>query len=519
MWDDMGYILVFDIGTTAVKACLFDRQLKLLGFSSEEYRLLTPRAGWVELEPETYWKAVKAQALRVCEKTGVSPDEIEAISATTQGETLIPVDEAGRALRNAIVWLDERADEQARRISTRFKPETFYGRTGIPECNAYCPIAKLLWIKEQEPTIYNKTFKFLLLEDYILARLTGDFVTEKALCCTTGYFDIITDEYWKEMLDYCGIEPAKLPRPLECGAVLESKLRPELCSELKLSREVQIITSAMDQMTAAVGAGNLKPGIITETTGTGMCVAAASDKPDFTNPQRLTIYRHIYAKKYLIIPVSMTAGLVLKWFKDEFCADLAAEAAAKGESVYALIDNIVSAVPAASKGLILIPYFTGVLQPDNNPLAKGVFFGIGLDTGRPEFLRSILEGIGFMLKENIELIEKVQGRKAEEIRSLGGGARSAIWRRIKADISGIPIAAMTENECTALGAAILAAVAMGFYPDAASAAAASNRVAERSEPDAALKEQYQASYGKYRAVYAQLKGLFAESALSGNQHA
>ena len=507
----MEYILVFDIGTTAVKACLFDRQLKLLGSSIEEYRLLTPKPGWVELEPDTYWEAVKIQTAKVCEKTGASPLEIKAITATTQGETIIPVDEKGKALRNAIVWLDERASAQAKYISSRFPAEAFYSRTGIPECNGYCPVAKLLWIKEEENEIYKKAFKFLLLEDYILSRFTQDFVTEKALLCTTGYFDIIADEYWKEMLDFTGIEIAKLPRPLECGAVLDSSIRPELCSELNLSPEIRFISSAMDQMTAAVGAGNLKPGIITETTGTGMCTASTSWNPDFTNPMRLTIYRHIYPKKYLVIPVCMTAGLALKWFKDEFCADLANEAAAKGDSVYALIDGLASKAPASSNGLILIPYFTGLLQPDNNPSARGVFFGVGLNTGRSEFLRSIMEGIGFMLKENIELIEQVQGCKAEEIRSLGGGARSRIWRQIKADINGIPIASMAENECTALGAGILAAVALGYFKDAETAAEASNAIAERIKPDAALVGLYRESYLKYRAVYEHLKDLFSET--------
>ena len=504
----MGYILVFDIGTTAVKACIFNRQLKLLGYTSEEYHLLTPGTGRVELDPEIYWNAVKTQTAAVCKKTGLLPGEIEAITVTTQGETIIPVDETGKALRNAIVWLDERASEQAQRLSERFPPSVFYSRTGISECNGYCPIAKLLWIKEKEPEVYEKTCKFLLLEDYILARFTGAFVTEKALLCTTGYFDIIRDEYWKEMLDFTGIETNKLPCPSECGVILDSPVIPEICSELKLSNEVKFITSAMDQMTAAVGAGNISPGIITETTGTGMCIASASENPDFSNPRRITIYRHIYPKRYLIIPVSMTAGLVLKWFKDEFCADLVEQAAAKGVSVYSLIDEIVSKAPASSNGLILIPYLTGVLQPDHNPSAKGVFFGIGLNTGRPEFMRAILEGIGFMLKENVELIEKVQGCNAAEIRSLGGGAKSAIWRKIKADINGIPIAAMTENECTALGAGILASISLGYYPDAATAATASNRIAERIEPDGTLIKQYEEGYKKYRSVYEHLKNQF-----------
>jgi xylulokinase len=504
----MDCILVFDIGTTAVKTCLFSKELKLLGYSNEEYQLLTPGNGRVELESDTYWQAVKRGIARVCRDTGVDPKNIRALTATTQGETLIPVDRSGRALYNAIVWLDGRASKQAAWISERFPPKEFYQRTGVSECNGYCPVAKLLWIKENEPEIYDRTYKFLLLEDYILMKFTGQFVTEKALLCTTGYFDIITDTWWDGMLEYAGIDPDKLPTMLECGAVLPSPVLPDLCSEFGFSAGTAVISSAMDQMTAAVGAGNLKSGVITETTGTGMCVAAACDHPDFSNPARVTIYRHIYPKNYLIIPVSMTAGLVLKWFKDEFCAELTAEAKSQNRSVYACIDDLVAQASPLSNGLILVPYLTGVLQPDNNSAARGVFFGIGLNTGKPEFLRAIFEGIAFMLKENVELIEQVQGCRITEIRSLGGGAKSRIWRKIKADINGVAIAGMRENECTALGAAILAAQALGFYPDAAAAVAASNAVVERIEPDTALIDQYEAAYKKYRALYDNVKALF-----------
>jgi xylulokinase len=504
----MGYILVFDIGTTAVKACLFNRRLELLAHSVEEYRLLTPEQGRVELDPETYWRAVKTEMAGVCRAAGLSPGEIEAITITTQGETLIPVDSAGRALRNAVVWLDERAVKQAAKINERFSPELFYSRTGISECNGYCPVSKILWIKEEEPEIYRKTHMFLLLEDYIISRFTGEFVTEKSLLGTTGYFDIISDEYWEEMLVFAGIDPAKLPRPLECGTALESPVLPEIRSEWGLSAGVKIISSAMDQITAATGAGNLKPGIITETTGTGMCIAAASENPNFANPARVTIYRHIHAKTYLIIPVCMTAGLILKWFKDEFCADLAAEAKSRNQSVYARIDELASGAPPLSRGLVFVPYLNGVLQPDNNPSARGVFFGVGLNTGRPEFLRAILEGIGYMLKENIGLIEQTEGGTAKEIRSLGGGANSAIWRKIKADINGVDIIRMRENECTALGAAILAAVALGVYPSAASAAENANGIAERTAPDLLLGGQYAGAYQKYQGIYNNLKPFF-----------
>ena len=176
----MDYFLTFEIGTTSVKTCVFDRSLRLLGHANGEYRLLTERPGSVELEPETYWRAVLDGAKSAILRAGIDSNQIVAISCTTQGETFLPVDAEGNALRNAIVWLDERAGEQAKRLSERFPAEQFYRETGLPELNGYTPVAKLLWLKEHEPDVYAKAKTFLLLEDYIVFRLTGARVCESA---------------------------------------------------------------------------------------------------------------------------------------------------------------------------------------------------------------------------------------------------------------------------------------------------------------------------------------------------
>ena len=503
----MKYFLTFDVGTTSVKTCIFDESLHMLGYSNEEYQLITPENGIVEALPERYWEAVESGAVRACENAKVAPAEIAAISITTQGETLIPVDEQGKALHNAIVWLDERAGEEAKALSQTFDPVTFYAKTGITELNGYVPVAKLLWIKKHKPDLYEKTYKFLLLEDYLIMRFTGAFVSEKALLSTSGWFDIAKDCIWDEMLEAAGLDGAKLPEALECGTVIDAPVLPQVRDTLGLSETVRVVTSAMDQTTAALGAGNVTPGIITETTGTGMCIGATVLEPDFYDPLRVNLYRHIEAGKYLLIPVCMTAGMVLKWFKDTFCKWEQEEAERRGISVYDVISEQVATVPPLSGGLLLVPYLTGTLQPDNNPDARGIFYGVGLDTGRAHFQRAIFEAIAFMLRENVELIEKVQGSRTKEIRSLGGGAKSQVWRQIKADVNQTRILSMAEEECSSLGAAILAAVALGVYPDAKTAAAAANGVSEALPPNAELAQAYDGAYERYQKLYSATKGL------------
>ena len=504
----MDYFLTFDIGTTSVKTCVFDQALHMVGHANGEYLLRTEKPGCVELEPETYWQAVLSGAKSAIARAGIDAKQIVALSCTTQGETLIPIDAEGQALRNAIVWLDERAGEQAARLCSQFPAERFYRETGLPELNGYTPVAKLLWLKEQEPEVYAKTQTFLLLEDYIIYRLTGARVSEKALATSTGWFQLSTDGYWVEMLKTAGIDAAKLPELLECGAVVPADLRSDVRAALGLSETACVVTGAMDQTAGAIGAGNLAPGLITETTGTALCLVATLDKPDLDHPARVTVYRHFAPDRYLMITIGMTAGMFLKWFKDNFCELESQRAAREDRSVYALFDETVAQTAPGANGLIAYPYLNGSLQPHQNSAVRGVFFGAGLDSTKAQFLRAIFEGVAFMLRENMELIERVNHIQVSEIRSLGGGAKSDVWRQIKADVSQKPITALVESECASLGVCILAAVALHYYENAESAAKVANQVLDQKLPNRSLASLYDYLYEKYSALYDRLEPLF-----------
>lgn len=489
----MECILTFDIGTTSVKTCLFDLSLNRLCCISEEY-LIDADGLFIELDAEAYIDAIKKSITKARE---LLPDaHIKAVTSTTQGETLIAVSKDGKALRKAIVWLDSRAEKEASLISESIPKKEFARTTGLPELTGACPITKLLWIKNNEPQIYDECEKFLFLEDWVIFRLTGKFISEKALVSSSGYFDINGDCYWDKILDVAGIAKEKLPEARECGEFC-SYVTKEAADFFGLPSDTAVYTGAMDQVASAIGAGALTEDIITETTGTALVVTSYSKERRYYAEKGITEYRHARQGGYLNLTFSNTAGIVLKWFKDAFFSDLIGN----GTPIYEQLDKMAESVSPLSDGLCLFPHFEGTSYPEINTDARGVFFGIGLGTTRAHFIRAILEGVSYMLRENIESISS----DAKEIRSLGGASGSDVWCQIKADVINKQIVTY-EAESTSLGAAILTACGMGLYKNLEDAI----KVAKPKKtytPDT-NSDLYEGGYRKYLAMYDAFKHLF-----------
>jgi len=491
----MECILTFDIGTTSVKTCLFDYSLNRLCCVSEEY-LLDADGTVVELDAEKYIDAIK-KSIKTA-KAAVPDADIKAIAAVTQGETLIPVSKDGKALRKAIVWLDSRAEEEAAYISEKISQKVFAETTGLPELTGACPIAKLLWIKNNEKSVYEQCEKFLFLEDWIIFRLTGKFTTEKSLVSSSGYFDINEDKYWDEMLEAAGIPQEKLPDAEECGTLC-SIVTKHAAEEFGLPADAMVYTGAMDQVASAIGAGALSEEIITETTGTALVVTSYSKERKYYVEKGITEYRHAVKGSYLNLAFSNTAGIVLKWFKDTFCGDLV-----NGEtSVYQQLDKMAESVKPLSDGLSLFPHFEGISYPTIDTAARGVYFGIGLNTTREHFVRALLEGVSYMLRENVEAI----GGDSKEIRSLGGASESDLWCQIKADVTHKRMITY-EAESTSLGAAMLAACGLGIFNDLTEAS--KNLAPKKTYVPGDDSCVYEKGYQKYLAMYKTFKDLFQE---------
>ena len=492
----MIWLLTIDAGTTAVKVCLFSQAGELAATSSQEYQLLTPTEDWVELPAEVYWECTVTGIREVLARPSVSPQDVLAVGVTSQGETLIPVGEAGQPLCNAIVWLDNRAGAEAQTVAASFGLDEFYEITGLPEIIPTWPACKILWLRQQEPNAFAQAHKYLLVEDYLLYRLSGRYATEGGICTSTGYFDIRTGQWWEEMLDFIGLRPEQLPTLLRPGEVV-GLVTEGASYETGLSTETLVVTGTMDQIAGAVGAGNIVPGVVSETTGTALVLAATVNEPTYDPRKRLPCYYHALPGKYLLLPYCQTAGMAFRWFRDQF---------GQGQS-YNQLTALAAEVPPGCEGLVMLPHLTGSTSPYFNPQAKGVFYGLTLQHTRAHFVRAILEAVAFMLRENVELLEELR-MDVGELVSLGGGARSTLWLQIKADVTGLPLRTAECEEATSLGVAILTAVGVGLFPDVERACQQMVRMGARIEPNAAHHALYEAAYHRYLQLYSSLQALF-----------
>ncbi len=311
------------------------------------------------------------------------------------------------------------------------------------------------------------------MEDYLLHRLSGCYVTEGGVCTSTGYFDITTGRWWEEMLDFIGLRPEQLPTLLRSGEIV-GPVTGDTSRETGLSTRTLVVAGAMDQIAGAVGAGNIAPGLVSETTGTALVLAATVNEPTYDPQKRLPCYYHALPGKYLLLPYCQTAGMVFRWFRDQF---------GQGQS-YEQLTALAAEVLPGCEELLMLPHLTGSTSPRFNPQARGVFYGITLSHTRAHFVRAILEAVAFMLRENVELLKEL-GVNVKELMSLGGGARSRLWLQIKADVTGLPLRAAECEEAASLGVAILAGVAVGLFRDVETACQQMVRVGTRIEPDPA----------------------------------
>ena len=496
--------LTFDVGTTAIKTCVFDENLQMLAKCTDEYDLLTAD-GRVELCPETYWQTIVRAVRRIGETHSLK--NIDAVCLTTQGETMIPVDKNGEPLSNAIVWLDSRAGKQAEKIRQVMEENgiSLFRTTGLPEMNGFVPLAKFLWLKEEAPEIYARTEKLLLLEDYLICRLTGRTVSEKSLLTSTGWLNIRSDGYFHELLEKLDLDESKLPEACECGRIV-SRLTKEAAAQLGLSADTQVVTGAMDQIAAAIGGGGLKDGVVTATIGTAMVMTSAVPEENAFSDDAMTVYRGYRKGQYVLLPFTSTAGVVFKWLKDTVFAADAAECARTGEDIYDRLCEAAADVPAGANGVTLIPYFAGSTRPRNIPDAKGVFFGLDIGSTREVLVRATLEGIGNMIRENLDMLRGL-GAQIGTVQFFGGGSKNAVWNQIIADISDVTLVKPREEECGSLGCAVLAACALGeraSVEDAQNCNPAVSTIA----PDPSMKETYDRAYTRYQNLFDAVEGLY-----------
>lgn len=504
----MELLVGLDIGTTALKVALFDKKGKLLAVSTQEYSLITLQTNYVEEEPEVYWKAFLTGMNDLKKQYPIEKDAKIALAMSAQGETLLFLGKDGTPLRNAIVWMDNRADEEAKELQEKFGNETCYKVTGQVSFEPCWPAPKILWVKKNEPEIFEQTDKFLLIEDYFIYRLTGRFATEPSLVCSSTYWDIIKRDYWKDMLEYLEVKEEQFAPVIESGQIV-GKILPEVAAELGLGTDITICTGALDQAAGAIGAGNIREGMFSETIGAALAVCVPVEKPVFDPAGKMPLFCFPLDGMYMIHTFT-NGGMTLRWFRDKFCAVEMLTEEMQCANAYDMIGKQVEKIPAGSDGLVMLPHLSGSLAPDTNAKAKGVWFGFTLQHTRAHFMRSIMESLGYILKRNIDSLEDM-GITIKEIRALGGGSKSKVWNQIKADINQITLETVKSVEAASLGAAILAGKAVGIFDSVESAVESMVEVKERVIPDVENYEAYRTGYAMYQKLFNDLTECFEET--------
>lgn len=462
--------LGIDIGTTSVKTALFDESLTQLVSRTADYTL-TSHGDVVEFDAERYWEIVKGEIDSIRAQF-----PIDALAVDTQCETMILTDEQGTPLRPAIVWLDNRAVAQAEQLAAHFGHRRVYEVTGQPEITATWPACKLLWIKQNEPEVWEKTRRVFLLEDWILYKLTGKFITERTLQSSTIYFDIHHATWWEEMLQYIGLRPDMLPA-LHGSA--------EHVGEYE---GIRVVTGAIDQIAGAIGAGVVKHGTVSVMTGTTMVIFLPADSVPAYDASSIVPCHYNYDDKYCLLSWTPTAGMALKWFRNALCENFS----------FRELDELAEQVPPGSDGVTFLPYLCGSTMPKYNPAARGSFTGLTTEHTRAHFVRAVMESVACMLRSNLEYL----GLSVEEIRAMGGGANSPLWCQMKADMTGKRLVTLKNKETACLGAAILAAVGVGCFESV-------EQAAERITLDRVYESRgtdYSACYERYLAYDALLNG-------------
>ena len=505
----MSLLIGLDIGTTSVKAGVFEASGRQLAAVGQEYRIDHPAPDRAEIDAETYWEATVVAVRRALVVAEADPARVAAMAVSSQGETVVPVDANGRALGPAVVWLDNRAVIEARELAERFGDALIYDRTGVPSVTPTWTACKLLWWRRHEPGLFAATRHFLLVEEFILQRLSGRFVSEGGVQSTSLLYDIRSHGWWDAMLEAVGIGPERLPELVLPGAIVGT-LSTEAASALGLPPGVLVVAGGMDQGAGAVGVGNLGSGVVSESTGGALTLQASVERHGGDPTRQTPVYVHSAVDRYLYCPVCPTGGMALTWFRDQFGAEEVARAAGQERSAYDLLTELAAAVKPGADGLTMLPHLMGAFSPEYEPEASGVFYGFTLHHGKPHFVRAVLEAVAFMLRRNLELLAGV-GAHAAEVRSHGGGSRSALWNQIKADACGLPVVTLQGDDAAVRGDAMIAGVAAGIFPDLSAACSAMVMVKDRYEPDPATRTAYDDAYGQYLRLFEALRPLFTKA--------
>jgi xylulokinase len=497
-------LLGIDVGTGGTRAVIIDDQGKVLSSATAEHvPFASPRIGWAEQDPRDWWRA-SVEAVRTALSNGsISPAEIAGVGFSGQMHGAVLLDKQGDVLRPALIWCDQRTSAQCQWINDKIGPQRLIELTCNPALTGFT-LPKLLWVRDNEPDLWSRARYVLLPKDYVRYRLTGDRATDVADASGMLLFDVARRKWSSEVAAAAGIPESMLPTAYESPEVTGC-ISPEAAELTGLRPGTPVVAGGGDQAAGAVGMGIVSPGAVSATIGTSGVVFAAADRPAIDPAGRVHTFCHAVPGRWHVMGVTQAAGLSLRWFRDTFgMVASPGDPDDNGRDPYERLCQEAATAPSGSEGVLWAPYLMGERTPHLDPNARAALVGLAASHTRSHIVRAILEGVAFSLRDSFEILREM-GVPAESVRLGGGGARSALWRQIQADIYGRPVGVLEAEEGAAFGAALLAGVGAGIWPSVDAACGRAVRVASETHPDRASADLLNRQYAAYRAVYPALK--------------
>jgi xylulokinase len=505
----MNYLIGIDIGTTGAKTLLIDEHGSTVANHTAEYPLSTPHPNWAEQNPEDWWRGTVESIQQVLKKSQVPAEAIKGIGLSGQMHSAVFLDKDANVLRPAILWCDTRTAAECKWIMKKVGTEKMKQWVANPALEGFTA-PKIIWLRNNEPNIYERVDKILLPKDYIRFRLTGEMTMEVSDAAGTLMFDVRKRKWSEQFLKAVGIPKSFLVNCYEsidvCG-----RITPQVAELTGLKVGTPAVGGGADNTCGAVGTGIVKTGRVLASLGTSGVVFAHTDTVKTEPKMRVHTFCHSVPHKWYLMGVMLSAGGAFRWYRDTFADVEKQEAKNQNRDVYELLTAQAKTVPLGSEGLFFLPYLMGERTPHQSATARAAFIGLTARHTKAHCVRAILEGITFGMRDSLEIIRNL-GLKIKEIRLTGGGGKSTFWKQLQADIYGAEVVTVNSTEGPAFGAAIMAGVGAGIYGDIVEATENLVKPIERTQPRKEEMKRYEEYYHLFTELYPALKKSYAKIA-------
>lgn len=501
----MAYVIGVDCGTSGTKTVLFDECGKVIASKTIEYPMYQPKNGYAEQDPADWSNAMVNTIKAVMTQSGVSKDDVKGIGISGQMHGLVMLDKDGNVLRKSIIWCDQRTANEVEEMNQKLGEKKLIEITANPALTGWTA-AKILWVKNNEPEIYEKCAHILLPKDYLRFILTGEFATEVSDASGMQLLDVPNRCWSDEVLSALDIDKSLLGKVYESCEVT-GEITAKMAELTGLKAGTIVVGGAGDNAAAAVGTGVVEDGKAFTTIGTSGVVFAHTSNISIDPKGRVHTCCAAVPNSWHVMGVTQGAGLSLKWFRDNFCAAEKETASLMGVDEYYLMDKEAETVPVGANRLLYLPYLMGERTPHLDPDARGTFFGLSAMHTKKDMLRAVLEGVSYSLRDCVEVFREMN-INVSDMMACGGGGTSPLWRSMLADLYNCPVKTVASKEGPALGVALLATVGAGIYSSVPEACKAVIKTDKTQEPIENNVPEYEKYYQLYREIYPALKASF-----------